>query len=435
MTTPRDATPSRRVRANGDGTVYQRKDGRWEAAGYVLAPGNTRKRIRVYGTTRTEALAKLTEKIATSNRGVPVPSAQGSVSAYLTYWLEAVAVHQLRENTHTRYTACVNQYLVPGLGKKKLAKLTAKDVRTWLNQLRTTCQCCARSIDAGRDQARCCAAGTCCSKRLSPLTLAYIHSVLKSALEHAVREEEITRNVARNVRTGTPRPRRFEPLTADEARQFLAAVRNDRLFALYELALRTGLRKGELLGLQWEDLDLQTGTASIRRTLQRTQTGGLTALPTKTRASERRIALPSECIHSFKEHREVQAGEREAAAEVWKDNGLVFSTPAGGPIDPANLNRSFRALLDRAGLRRIRFHDLRHSTATLLLEQGVELVVIKELLGHAHIGVTATVYAHVRLRLQRDAIDVLGRTLHNPTEITAQPVASADLPPCAPPVR
>ncbi len=140
MTTPRDTPASRRTRANGDGTVYQRKDSRWEAAGYVLAPGNTRRRVRVYGTTRKEALAKLTEKIAASNRGLPVPSAQGSLAAYLTYWLEAVAVHQLRENTHTRYTACVDRYLVPGLGKKKLSKLSAKDVRTWLNQLRTTCQ-------------------------------------------------------------------------------------------------------------------------------------------------------------------------------------------------------------------------------------------------------------------------------------------------------
>ena len=148
--TPSTGTGSRRVRANGDGTVYQRKDGRWEAAGYVLAVGDTRKRVRVYGTTRKDALAKLTEKIATSNRGVPTPSAQGSVAAFLTYWLENVAVHRLRENTHTRYTACVNRYLIPGLGKKKLAKLTAKDIRTWLDELRTICQCCARGIDAGR---------------------------------------------------------------------------------------------------------------------------------------------------------------------------------------------------------------------------------------------------------------------------------------------
>ncbi|MDQ0683477.1 integrase [Streptomyces achromogenes] len=414
MTTPRNAPASRRSRANGDGTVYQRKDSRWEAAGYVLAPGNTRKRIRVYGTTRKEALAKLTEKIAASNRGLPVPSAQGSVAAYLTYWLENVAVHHLRENTHTRYTACANQYLTPGLGKKKLTKLTAKDIRTWLNQLRTTCQCCTRRIDARRDQPRCCAIGQCCSKLLSPLTLNYIHSVLKSALEHAVREEEIPRNVARSVRTGASRPRRFEPLTADEARQLLTAAQGHRLHALFELALHTGLGKGELLGLRWEDLDLDAGTAAIRRTLQRTNTGELTTLPTKARASERRIALPTRCLHSLKNHREQQQHERETAGTAWQHNGHVFTTGQDRPIDPTNLTRTFLTLLRKAGLRRIRFHDLRHSTATLLLEQGVELIVIKELLGHAHISVTATVYAHVRLRLQHDAIDLLGRALDHP---------------------
>ncbi|MBW1596837.1 site-specific integrase [Streptomyces sp. JJ38] len=410
MTTPRPAS-SRRTRANGDGTVYQRKDGRWEAAGYVLAPGNTRKRIRVYSTTRKDALAKLTEKIAASNRGVPVPSAAGSMAAYLTYWLENVAIHHLRENTHTRYAACVDRYLIPGLGKKKLTKLTAKDVRTWLNHLRTTCQCCARGIDTQRDEPRCCATGSCCSKRLSPLTLIYIHSVLKSALEHAVREEETPRNVARNVRTGTPRPRRFEPLTTNEARRLLTTAQGHRLHALFELALHTGLRKGELLGMRWEDLDLDVGTAAIRRALQRTSTGGLTTLSTKTRASERRIALPTRCLHSLKHHQEQQQREREAAGTTWQDSGHVFATAQGRAIDPTNLTRAFTTLLRKAGLRRIRFHDLRHSTATLLLEQGVELVVIKELLGHAHIGVTATVYAHVRLRLQRQATNALGAAL------------------------
>ncbi|HEX6685789.1 MAG TPA: site-specific integrase [Candidatus Limnocylindrales bacterium] len=418
MPAPRD---TRRTRANGDGTVYQRKDGRWEAAGYVLAQGNTRRRVRVYGTNRSEALAKLTEKIAASNRGLPLPSAQGSLSAYLTHWLENIAVHHLRENTHTRYAACVDRYLIPGLGKKKLTKLTAKDVRTWLNQLRTTCQCCAHGIDTRRDQPRCCAAGQCCHKLLSPLTLTYIHSVLKSALEHAVREEEIPRNVARNVRIGTPRPRRFEPLTADEARQFLAATRGHRLHALFELALHTGLRKGELLGLRWEDLDLDAGTAAIRRTLQRTSAGGLTTLPTKTRASERRIALPSRCLHSLKLHREQQQREREAAGTTWQHDGHVFTTVQGRPIDPTNLTRAFTTLLRKASLRRIRFHDLRHATATLLLEQGVELVVIKELLGHAHIGVTATVYAHVRLRLQHNAIDALSTALDGPANDEATP--------------
>ncbi|MFE0086459.1 tyrosine-type recombinase/integrase [Streptomyces sp. NPDC058991] len=426
MTAPK----RKKARANGEGTIYQRKDGRWEAAGYVLAADSARKRVRVHSTTRKEALAKLTEKIAASNRGIPIPSAQGSVAAYLTYWLENVAVHQLRENTHTRYTARVDRYLIPGLGKKKLTKLTTKDVRTWLNQLRTTCQCCTRGIDARRDQPRCCALGQCCHKLLSPLTLTYIHSVLKSALEHAVREEEIPRNVARNVRTGTPRPRRFEPLTTDEARQLFAAAQDHRLHALFELALHTGLRKGELLGLRWEDLDLDAGTAAIRRTLQRTAAGGLTTLPTKTRASERRIALPTLCRHSLKLHHEQQQRERATAGTTWRHDGHVFTTAQGRPIDPTNLTRTFTTLLRKAGLRRIRFHDLRHSTATLLLEQGVELVVIKELLGHAHIGVTATVYAHVRLRLQRDAIDTLGTALGSPETTETARSDGDDPPPC-----
>ncbi|QMU74870.1 site-specific integrase [Streptacidiphilus sp. PB12-B1b] len=434
-TNPTTGTGSRRVRANGDGTVYQRKDGRWEAAGYVLAAGHTRRRIHVYATTRKEALAQLTEKVATSNRGIAAPSAQGSVAAFLTYWLETVAVHRLRENTHTRYTACVRLYVIPGLGKKKLAKLTTKEVRTWLDRLRTTCQCCARSLDAARDQPQCCAAGICCRKRLSPLTLAYVHSVLKSALEHAVREEEIPRNVARNVRMGIPRPRRFEPFTAEEAGALLTATSRHRLSALFELALRTGLRKGELLGLRWEDLDLTGGSASIRRTLQRTNSAGLTALPTKTRSSERRIALPTECLHSLEQHRERQAQECEAAGAGWKASGYVFTRPDGSPIEGATLTRHFNALLRRAALRRIRFHDLRHSAATLLPEQGVELVVIKELLGHALIGVTATVYAHVRLRLQRDAIDLLGNALRNPVQPDARPDDGDEPPVRAAPVH
>ncbi len=367
MTTPRPASSRRtRSRANGDGTVYQRKDGRWEAAGYVLATGNTRKRVRVYGTTRKDALAKLTEKLAASNLGLPVAATDITVSAYLKYWLNDVAVHQVRENTHSRYAACVRLHLNPGLGAKKLARLTARDVRTFLDRLRVTCQCCTQERDT--DRRSCCAIGQCCNKRLSPLTVTYVHSVLKSALEHAAREDDLPRN----VKTPAPRTRRFKPFTASEVQQFLHAASSDRLHALYELALRTGLRKGELLGLRWEDLDLDAGTAAVRRTLQRTSTGGLTTLPTKTRASERRIALPTRCLHSLKHHHEQQQRERHAAGTEWQHNGYVFTTPQGRPIDPTNLTRTFTTLLRKAGLRRIRFHDLRHSTATLLLEQGVE---------------------------------------------------------------
>ena len=209
-----------------------------------------------------------------------------------------------------------------------------------------------------------------------------------------MREEEIPRNVARNVRTGTPRPRRFEPLTAKEARAFLTAASGHRLQPLFELALHTGLRQGELLGLRWEDLDLTGGTASIRRTLQRTNTADLTALPTKTQSSERRIALPTRCLRSLEQHRNHQRQERDAAGAGWKDSGYVFTRPNGAPIEGATLTRHF-----------------------------------------AHIGVTATVYAHVRLHLQRAAIDLLGHALRNPAEITGKPDGGDEPPLCVTLVR
>ena len=179
-----------------------------------------------------------------------------------------------------------------------------------------------------------------------------------------------------------------------------------------------------------ENEHARANSSAIRRTLQRTAAGRLTTLPTKTRASERRIALPTRCVQSLKYHHEQQR-ELEAAGTTWQHDGHVFTTTQGRPIDPTNLTRAFITLLRKAGLRRIRLHDLRHWTAILLLEQGVEPVVIKELHGHAHIDVTATVYAHVRIRLQRDAIDTLSTVLGTP-EIAKTVNSNDDEPPPCP---
>ncbi|MEV6738550.1 tyrosine-type recombinase/integrase [Streptomyces sp. NPDC051104] len=414
--------PRKKTRANGEGTIYQRKDGRWEAAGYVLTTDGRRKRVRVYGSTRREAADKLTEKMAASNSGHPVATGSDTLGDYLAYWLNNVALHRVRANTHERYRTCVRLYLLPGLGNKKLAQLTARDVRTFLDRLRTTCQCCACNLDAA--PRRCCAIGNCCDRRLSPLTVAYVHSVLKSALEHAVREDELPRNVARNVKLTPARHRRFEPLTADEARHFLKVARQDKLRALWELALRAGLRRGELLGLTWADLDPTAGTLNIRRSLQHNPAGGLTLFPTKTRAAERRIALPTVCLAALEQHRQEQERQRIAAGPRWRESGLIFTSRVGTPLDPSDIARRFTGLLHQAGIRRIRFHDLRHTCATLLLEQGVQLVTIKELLGHANIGITAQIYAHVRLRLQHDAINQLTDVLQNGDDPEDPPMAT-----------
>ncbi|MFJ6836843.1 tyrosine-type recombinase/integrase [Streptomyces sp. NPDC091209] len=380
---------------------------------------------------------RLIEKIAASNKGIPVASdATTTVGDYLTAWMETVAVHNLRETTYATYDRYVRTFIIPGIGSKRLAALTPKDVRLWLHQVRTACQCCAEGWDAARDPAakrqtsrpRCCAIGRCCDKRVSPGTLQYLRSVLSSALAHAVREDELPRNVASSIRLGDTRPKAFEPLTGAEARRLLTAARGSRLGALIELTLRTVLRKGDVLGLRWSDLDLTQGVMSIRQTLQRSPAGGLAFYGTKTDSSERRIVLPRECVNSLLAHRERQMTEREeveSAGGVWPDQDLVFTSPSGKPVEGSTLTRQFGKLCYQAQIRRIRFHDLRHTCATLLLEQGVDLVTIKDLLGHSQIHITADVYAHVRPRLQRNAIEAMGNALNEEEDDDPPPLVPA----------
>jgi integrase len=355
---------------------------------------------------------------------MPVASRPGTVAEYLTWWLRTVASHRLRATTFATYEGYVRLYLIPGLGHKRLSALSPKDVREYLTAVRSVCQCCAQGWDARRDpqakkkesRPRCCAIGACCGKKISAGTVAYLRAILSSALAHAVAEDELPRNVASSARLGTYRAANFEPLTAPEARRLLAASRGYRLGAVVELALRTGLRKGEALGLKWTDLDLDASVLNVRRTLQHDPAGGLSFYPTKNESSARRIHLPAECIGSLKLHRERQDAEREKAGEAWKEHGLVFTKVNGTPMEGSTLTRQFGKLCETAGIRRIRFHDLRHSCATLLLEQGVELVTIKELLGHSQIHTTADIYAHVRPRLQRDAIEAMGDALRDGDE-------------------
>jgi integrase len=185
--------------------------------------------------------------------------------------------------------------------------------------LQHTCQCCARGWDARRNpdhrdpgkRPRCCAIGQCCRQTLRPATVRYVRAVLSAALAHAVREELLARNVATPVRLPTPRVTPFAPFTAGEARRYLAAAVDHRHGALFELALRTGMRQGELLGLQWGDIDLDTGYLLVRRTLSRVN-GTLTFQPTKTVQSQRRILLPAACIHSLTRYRARQALDRRA---------------------------------------------------------------------------------------------------------------------------
>ncbi|MER7173400.1 tyrosine-type recombinase/integrase [Streptomyces mesophilus] len=271
---------------NGEGTIYRRKDGRYEGAAYVLMPDGTYKRRRVYGSTWDEARQKLTEMLSKSDQHIPAADTTESLSTYLAYWLDHVVRHKVRPSTVYSYSKCVNAYIVPRLGKKKLARLSAKDIRLFLDWARQACQCCAQGRDAARpeDKRRCCAATpkVCCDRHLSPRMVQYLHAVLRNALQHAVREELVQRNVAKLVQVQTPRYRVGRGLSIAEARKLLAEVKDNRLHAAYVLALYLGLRRGELLGLHWSDVDLERGSLEIRTALQRVN-GELTLTAPKTR--------------------------------------------------------------------------------------------------------------------------------------------------------
>ncbi|MEO3752531.1 site-specific integrase [Streptomyces sp. B6B3] len=400
--------------ANGEGSIFQRKDGRWVGEAYVLTTDGTFKRRTVYGKTWEETHEKLTKLKADSNSGVPIATNKMTLAEYLTYWLTNVANVKVRKTTYVNYESLVRNYIVPGLGKKKIARLAARDIRAFLVKTARTCQCCAQGKDKNRPERkqRCCAVGQCCRKYPSDRTVRFLLVILRAALQHAVREDELPRNVARNVELGMGTKREIEPLAVDEGRRLLTAARGNRLWAAYELAVRIGLRRGELLGLRWKDVDLHEGILTVRQALQRVG-GELLIVAPKTQRSARRVALPAECVTALRAQRAQQLADKRAAGENWKGTGqgLVFTTKNGTPIEPRNLNRSFEALCVRSGVRRVRFHDLRHTCASLLHEQGADARMIMEVLGHSSIRVTMDIYTFVRLDAQRSAFDRVGDAL------------------------
>ena len=245
---------------------------------------------------------------------------------------------------------------------------------------------------------------------LKPKTIRYIRGTLRSALNHGVRWGLISRNAAALV--ASPRVEQYEikPLTPVEARTLLQSLRGDRLEALYSVALTMGLRQGEALGLRWQEVDLELGYMRISKQLQRID-GRLQLVEPKTSRSRRSLAMPSAIVLGLREHQNRQGAERRLAGDRWMEGGFVFATPEGKPLDGTAITKQFHRHLERAGLAQRRFHDLRHSCATLLLVQGVSPRVVMDVLGHSQIGLTMNTYSHVIPELRREAADRMDQLL------------------------
>lgn len=394
---------------NGQGSVYRRADGRWEAKVFVDTPDGRRKRFSIYGDTERAVTDELTKIRDHQRRGIPTATTTLTVSEYMKYWLENIAEPSIRRTTYATYEGDVRLHIGPGIGKRKLKSLQPNHIRAWLTGLKTKCQCCAQGKDAARaakSRARCCARHPpqCCKDVLSVSSIQHILRVLRAALQDAVDEELLSRNVARLVQVRGADTRKVRAFTRPEAVRFLKTAEGHRLYALWAVALSIGLRRGEALGLRWQEVDLEAGRITINRALHRVD-GELKLENVKTKGSAGVLPLPGPLVTILATHRRRQLEERRAAGSAWRDNSLVFTTTVGGPIEPRNVNRMFRNLCRKAGVPQLRVHDLRHSCATMLFTMGVTPATVQKILRHSSIAVTTGTYVEVIEAVQRDALE------------------------------
>ncbi len=358
-------------RGNGEGTITRRKNGGWMGQ-YVVHTAEGRKRRTVYGKTRKEVAEKLAKALSDREGGLVFDAGRLTVGEYLGRWLEDSVRDTVRQRTWERYEQIARVHIKPALGRIKLKALTPAHVRGLYRE----------KLDAG----------------LAPRTVQYVHVTLHKALKQAVADGLIPRNAAEAVKAPRPAKKEIRPLSNEQARAFLKAAgeAGDRFEALYVLAVHCGLREGELLGLKWEDVDLDAGTLAVRRTLSETKEKGHVFEAPKN-GKGRRIKLTAGATAALKRHRKRQLEERMRLAGLWEDHGLVFPNQVGKTMNAKNLTaRSFKPLLERAGLpRSVRLHDLRHTCATVLLSRGVHPKLVQELLGHKNISITLDTYSHV----------------------------------------
>ena len=378
-------------RANGEGTITRRKDGLWQAAIYVPQPDGTIRRRYLYNRDRDRLREQLNELSYQLGKGVLPQDGAMTVGEYLDQWLVEVAAKQLRPSTYTGYETNVRLHIKPLIGSKKLAKLTARDVRQMIETLRA--KPLSRGIGIMSDRA-----------------VQYVHATLRAALEQACREELISRNVAKLVQSNVRDAGQHEPYSVDESKRLLAHAQRHRLHALWVLLVMLGIRRGEVLALRWTDVDLDAGTVAVLGSLQRVGPS-LQRVPTKTRGSVRTIPLPTPCVEALRAHRARQNADRLAAGARWVTSDLVFTTRHGTPVEPRTVNRMFRALTDAADLRPIRIHDLRHGCVSLLLSLGVPPRTVMQIVGHTVMEMTMERYGHVNLDDQREALSLLDQAL------------------------
>jgi integrase len=357
----------KKQKGNGAGTVYPRKNKDGKVIGYrgsYFAPDG--KRHYVSAKRKSDAERALRQAMADADRGFVLEAGTLTIEEYLNRWLTDSVQGTVRRSTFVQYESVVRCHLAPALGRLKLKALTSAHVRGLYRM----------KLDSG----------------LAPRTVQYIHITLHKALKQAVMDGLIPRNVTESVKAPQAHKKEVSPLNPIQIKALLSAARGDRLEALYVLAIHAGLRRSELLGLKWTDVDLDAGTLSVQRSLD---TNG-TFNPPKRNKSRRTVKLTGQAVEALKSHRARQNEERLRLGSLWEDHELVFPNQVGKPMNADNLyHREFKPLLMKARLSGFTFHSLRHTCATLLLSKNVNPKIVQEMLGHATISQTMDTYSHV----------------------------------------
>jgi integrase len=381
-------------RRNKEGCIHQRRDGRWAA---VLSTERG-KRKTIYGATEEEVQEKLVRARNQQLNHIPFTDERLTVAHWLSTWLRNVKPPATSPKTWVVYEYFVRLHLIPGLGSIRFVRLQPQDVREFL----------AEKLDAG----------------LSARTVKHLRATLRAALNQAVSDELIQRNVAAKVTPPEIQPRVMDVYTPDEALRLLEAARGHRLEALFTVTMGLALRMGECLGLQWSDIDFARGLLTVRHSLQRvrrvrrgdvikegeSKTERLLGGPKGKKVNS--LKLPQMCIEALLRHQARQQEVRRLAGTAWKgDDRYVFTSAVGTPLEQRRLDGIFKELCDRAGLRHIRFHDLRHSAASILIAQGVHPKIIQELLRHSWIQLTMDTYGHLFEQAQKEAADKMDEIL------------------------
>ncbi len=374
-------------RGSGEGTIAKRSNGTYEAK--ISIEGGKRKTF--YGKTRKEVQEKLKVALREQQQGMLVTAPQQKLEQFLQQWLEETQRNSVKPRSFERYEEIVRLHIVPVLGNVQIQKLTPQQVQSFYT----------KKIKEG----------------YKAITVASFHNVLHKALDMAVRWNLVAKNVCDVV--SPPRVEDFEiqPLTVEQIRKLLEVAKGHPMEALIKVAIATGLRRGELMALKWQDIDLTTGILQVQRNLVRIPSKlpgkGYIESETKTKKSRRSVVIASFALEALREHRSQQLHALAAAGPLWQYNNYVFCTTIGTHIHPTrDMADPLNELLEKAGLPHIRFHDLRHTAATLLMSQGVHPKVVQEFLGHSTITMTMDIYSHVLPTMQQDAISKMNDALN-----------------------